>query len=187
MSKAIDVLIVEDNPADVLFMNELLADANVPISVTVANDGREALDILEGQRILGSPFPDMVILDLNMPRVNGFEVLRAIREIQGFHGIPVIVMTGSRNQDDEARARYLGATDYRVKPATTNEIDAAILWLRGILVPLLALKSKTEQPHSMGVSNAGMKIRFIACEMQPYRPFFDGRDLVPFIEPYGPR
>jgi DNA-binding response OmpR family regulator len=105
----------------------MLNDLKLELKITLAKDGQEALDIMsDGQ----DDVPDMVILDLNLPRVDGFDVLRYMRAKDTLRSIPVMVMTGSLRLEDEERSRELGATDYCIKPATAGEMDRTTLCLK---------------------------------------------------------
>lgn len=176
MSNAVQILMVEDNPADAVITYELLMDAKVPVVITVAKDGRKALDILSKEMVFGGPLHDLIILDLNMPRINGFEVLREIRSSPALHDLPVVVMTGSSNKEDEIKARNLGATDYKVKPATIGEMDSTIQWLNELLAPLYGIKAKIERnPNGAVLSADPIKIPMIDNKMQQHRLVgFDG-------------
>ena len=113
------VLVVEDNPADMLLIREAIRISTVPADVIVAYDGAEALRLLEAS----ATRPDLVILDLNVPRFGGLEVLlRRPRDGEP----PVVVFTGSRNPDERQRALALGAKEHIVKPETWDEYVAAI-------------------------------------------------------------
>jgi DNA-binding response OmpR family regulator len=122
-----EVLIVEDNPGDAFMIEEMLNELKLELKVSVVKDGQEALDILsDGQ----DNVPDLVILDLNLPRVDGFGVLKYMKARQKLSSIPVVVMTGSLRTEDEKMSRELGAADYCLKPATVDEMDTTINCLK---------------------------------------------------------
>ena len=97
----IDILLVEDSPSDVLLTREALRDARIANDLSVARNGEEALDYLrqEGEHV-GKPRPDIVILDLNLPRMDGREVLREIKGDDSLKRIPVIILTTSSSDRD---------------------------------------------------------------------------------------
>ncbi len=128
----IDVLIVEDNPGDVVIIEEMLKDLKIDLNITLAEDGLEAVNLLKNT---GSVMPDLMILDLNLPRMDGFDVLRMMKADDGLRSIPVVVMTGSLKKEDENKARSLGAADYCIKPATVEEMETTLMCLRGHLGP----------------------------------------------------
>jgi CheY-like chemotaxis protein len=125
--KKMKVLIVEDNPGDAFLIEEMLRDLKLELEITLAKDGQEALDILVAGR---NGVPGLVILDLNLPKVDGFGVLRYMNEKPTLSSIPVVVMTGSLRKEDEKRSRELGAVDYCIKPATADEMESTIICLR---------------------------------------------------------
>lgn len=126
----IAVMIVEDNAGDAYMVMELLQDMSPNLSVTILKDGKEAIDALTGK---GPEVTDLIILDLNLPRVNGFEVLSFIKASPTLWSIPVVVITGSLRKEDEMRSRDLGAVDYHIKPGTAPEIERTRECLRGYL------------------------------------------------------
>lgn len=141
-TRPIEVLLVEDNPGDAYLISEMLREVGLVLNITIARDGQRALDIMgEGtDRPNGSP-PDFVILDLNIPKVKGFDVLAFMKANPNLRSIPVVVMTGSLNPQDEVRAREMGVADYRIKASAKEEFDETGRWLRKYLAPL----AKTER------------------------------------------
>ena len=103
------ILLVEDNPADVLLVREGIRASSVEADVTIAYDGEQALRFLS---LMQQDFA-LIITDLNLPKFSGLELLERYR---ASGGPPVVVLTGSENPADEKRARELGASDYVVKP-----------------------------------------------------------------------
>lgn len=114
------ILLVEDDPNQVLLLRRALTKADLDIPVHVAKDGEEAIDYLSGGGAFGdrsaNPLPSIVLLDLNLPRISGFEVLEYIRDRSGLRRLPVIVMSTSRETLDINRAYDLGANSYVPKP-----------------------------------------------------------------------
>jgi CheY-like chemotaxis protein len=136
---------VEDNPGDAYMIKEMLNDLNLSLSMTVAKDGQAALNILKS---IQNGKPGLVILDLNLPKVNGFEVLTFMKSSQALRSIPVVVMTGSLRHEDEQRSRELGAVDYCIKPSTVDEMERSEMCLRAHLEPL----SKEKAMNNSGPS-----------------------------------
>ncbi len=122
------VLIVEDNPGDAYMIEEMLHDLKMELSITVIEDGKQAVETL-----LRALTPDMVILDLNLPRMNGFDVLACMKAESSLSSVPVIVMTGSLRREDEIKARSMGAAEYCIKPPTTIEMEVTKMCLRNHL------------------------------------------------------
>jgi CheY-like chemotaxis protein len=116
-NKAICILMVEDNPTDVMITKEALAHAKVLHSLHVVEDGMEALDFLHRRgKHTKAPQPDLILLDLNMPRKNGQEVLAEIKADQLLKQIPVVVLTTSKAEEDVVKAYGLHANCYVIKP-----------------------------------------------------------------------
>lgn len=103
------ILLVEDNPADVMLVREAIRRSSVQADVLIAYDGEQALRILDELQFA----PDFILLDLNVPKFDGLTLLERHRDR---FGAPVIVLTGSENPEDKRRALELGVHDYVVKP-----------------------------------------------------------------------
>ncbi len=120
------ILMAEDDPDDRLLMEEAVAEAGLDIAMRYVADGRELVGYLArikaghagGQELL----PDLILLDLNMPRMDGREVLEWITISQDFQHIPVVVLTTTSSPEDRASTRVLGAADFLVKPTTVRLI-----------------------------------------------------------------
>lgn len=115
--KQIDVLLVEDDPGDVLMTREAFEENKVANRLAVVNDGASAMEYLrkEGQ-YADAPTPDMVLLDLNLPRMDGREVLAAMKSDEALRRIPVVVLTTSEAEEDVLRSYSLHANAYVTKP-----------------------------------------------------------------------
>jgi CheY-like chemotaxis protein len=126
-SKLAEILLVEDNPADVRFTQEVLQE-NLINHVYVARDGQEALEFLRKEgRYRKVPRPDLILLDLNLPKVDGREVLAEIRATEELKKIPVAVMTTSREHADIVQAQTLQASCYITKPIDPEEFLRALM------------------------------------------------------------
>ena len=137
MKDGLEVLIIEDNHGDALLISELLHEVGILMHITVAEDGQKALDILNKENGYANALtPDFIVLDLNLPKVHGFEVLKQMKTKPELRSLPVVVMTGSLNKDDEIKARSMGVTDYRIKPVDSRDFDHTIRWLKKNLAPL---------------------------------------------------
>jgi CheY-like chemotaxis protein len=126
--KELHILIAEDNPDDIFILQEAFRKAGVKLGLHEACDGAEIMAYLKGEGSYGDrvrhPFPDAVLLDLNMPRVNGFEVLEWLRETEPFKRLVVHVFTASCREADVERAYDLGANSYILKPGRLDELVA---------------------------------------------------------------
>ena len=122
------ILIVDDSPKDVELAIAALSENNMANEIIVAEDGEEALDYLykRGKFIDQHGFPAVILLDIKMPKMNGIEVLRHIRNDSKFKLIPVIMVTSSGEEKDLVESYKLGANSYVVKPVDFNQFMEAI-------------------------------------------------------------
>ncbi|MEG3614865.1 response regulator [Isoptericola haloaureus] len=114
----IEVLLVEDDPGDVLMTREAFAEHKVANRLWVVSDGVSALQFLrkEGEHAEAAPTPDLVLLDLNLPRMDGREVLAEVKQDAALRHIPVVVLTTSEAEEDVLRSYSLHANAYVTKP-----------------------------------------------------------------------
>ena len=130
MSKPGVILLVEDNADDEALTRRALQRHNVANEVVVARDGAQALDYLLGQGAYGGRdttlLPQVVLLDLKLPKVDGLEVLRTIRETAAMKCLPVVVLTSSSEERDLVESYRLGANSYVRKPVGFEEFSHAV-------------------------------------------------------------
>lgn len=140
-SRPVEVLLVEDNPGDVRLTQEAMKDGRVLVNLTVAADGVEAMEILKRSGIHASkPRPDLILLDLNLPKKNGREVLEEIKADDVLKRIPVIVMTTSKAEQDVHKAYNLNANCYVTKPVDLDDFLNVVrsiedFWLTIVTLP----------------------------------------------------
>ena len=128
-----NLLLAEDNLPDVLLVQEAIRKAGLPLEIHVAPDGQQAIDfITRAEENADHPSPQRLLLDLNLPKRDGFEVLRALRESSKFKDVPVLIITSSASPSDLQEAAALGAA-YFSKPPSYAEF----LKLGGVLRQLL--------------------------------------------------
>lgn len=131
-TKAIEILLVEDNPGDVRLTREAFRDAKVRNDIIVVSDGLEAMAFLKQEAEHAKAVrPDLILLDLNLPRMNGFEVLDAIKVDESLRRIPVIVLTTSQAEQDIISSYNLYANAYVTKPVDLEQFIAAIRAIEG--------------------------------------------------------
>jgi CheY-like chemotaxis protein len=121
------VLIAEDDPSDIFLLKRAFAAAGVTASLHFVRDGQEAIDYLEGEDIYSDrsthPLPDLFLLDLKMPRLNGFDVLTWLRNQPGLKRLLVTILTSSDQPEDINRAYDLGANSYLLKPNNSQDLS----------------------------------------------------------------
>ena len=115
------ILSFEDNPADVFLIREALKASGLAAVLTVLADGQSAISLLERIEAGQEMVPDLVLLDLHLPRQDGFEVLRHLRSLATFRHVPVIVFTASDAREDREEAERLGANAFVRKSLNLNE------------------------------------------------------------------
>jgi two-component system, chemotaxis family, response regulator Rcp1 len=140
-SRLIQILIVEDSPSDAFIVKEALKQAKELVQVLIVHDGVEAMDLLLRRgKYTDAPRPDVILLDLNMPRKDGREVLAEIKSHDKLKTIPVIVLTSSSAPQDISKAYSLHANCYLAKPADFNQFKQMIqaietFWFRNVTLP----------------------------------------------------
>ncbi len=121
--RTVEILIVDDNIGDVVLTKEALKSTGLANHVSVVRDGIEAIDFLRhAGKFASAVRPDLILLDINMPRKNGCEVLDEIRSDADLRLIPVVILTSSEAEDDIRRAYELGANCFVTKPADLDEM-----------------------------------------------------------------
>jgi CheY-like chemotaxis protein len=139
--KPIEILLVEDNPGDVRLTRESLYDARIHNNMIVASDGLEAMACLRREGTYADANrPDLILLDLNLPRMNGFEVLNEIKEDPDLKRIPVVVLTTSQAEQDIIQSYNLYANAYVTKPVDLEQFVRVLktiedFWLEIVKLP----------------------------------------------------
>lgn len=122
MNRQVQLLLVEDNHMDVVLTVDAFREAKLMNKINVARNGKEALDYLFGRNEYANrqlyPMPDLILLDLKMPGIDGFEVLRQIKSTEILKRIPVIVLTSSKEEGDRSLSYDMGANSYLLKPVS---------------------------------------------------------------------
>jgi CheY-like chemotaxis protein len=124
---SIQVLLVEDSPGDVRLTQEAFRDANMSITLHVASDGVEAMAFLRNEgRYRASPRPDLILLDLNLPRMDGREVLAKVKADDGLKTIPTVILTTSEAEADIVKSYQLQANCYLSKPVQFDAFECLV-------------------------------------------------------------
>lgn len=173
------ILIIEDNPGDAYMISELLRDTGLDLNITVADDGQKGLDLLKDASNNGSAAvpPDFIVLDLNLPKVHGYEVLAFIRGSPLLRSKPVVVMTGSLDHDDELKSRRMGAAGYLIKPSDRAEMEATRQWLKKNLTPLVSNRQSNGHGSSTNGARSLVPKRYGICspKLKPQLPVGPGQ------------
>lgn len=144
MDRLVEILIVEDNPADVLLTREALKLNGIPKRLNVVQDGVEAMAFLRREDpYANAPQPDFILLDLNLPEKNGLEVLSEIKADENLRSIPVAILTSSEMRADVTRCYNLHANCYIMKPGDMEQFTRMIkcieeFWFNVVKLPYIS-------------------------------------------------
>jgi CheY-like chemotaxis protein len=131
MSETPTALLVEDDPNDAFFIREAFDRTHADVRLVIVSNGLEAVQYLKGQQPYLDravfPWPKLVLLDLRLPGLTGFQVLRWIRQQSSQKKIPVVVLTDSLEETDREHAQLMGANDFVVKPCSLNQFVPAVV------------------------------------------------------------
>lgn len=146
------ILLAEDDPDDIYLISEAIDECQLRATLILAQDGEELLDILNRrgkyQDASAYPRPDLILLDLNMPRMDGREALAALKRDPDLAKIPVIVLTTSKSNQDLDQSYHLGASGFVTKPVTFGELRDAIRHIGSYWINTVQLPG--DLPHSEG-------------------------------------
>lgn len=144
MAKSSTILLAEDESSDVFLMRRALQKAGISNKLNVVRDGEEALHYIQGNGKFADrtshPIPAVILLDLNMPKKSGFEVLEWIRSQNELRGLPVIILSTSSQENDVRKAYELGANSYLTKPPDFEKLVDMVKivelnWLKANISP----------------------------------------------------
>ncbi len=140
VDKVVNILLVEDDTLDIMHIERTLKKLNIVHKLYVAKNGQEALSMLRGEGVEKiRPLPSLIMLDINMPKMDGFEFLSIIRQDQELKDIKVFIMTTSNQEEDKNMAKNLGVSGYVVKPLNlTNPASSVDNF--SLMIDLLNLK-----------------------------------------------
>ena len=140
-ARSINILLVEDNEGDVRLAREALKDSKISNDMFCASDGEEAMSLLRGHgRPAGMPRPDLILLDLNLPRKDGREVLAEIKNDPDLKMIPVVILTTSESEEDVLKTYSLHANCYITKPIDLDQFMKVVqaieeFWFSIVMLP----------------------------------------------------
>jgi chemotaxis family two-component system response regulator Rcp1 len=141
VAREVNILLVEDNPGDVRLTLEALRDGRIANQLHVVHDGEDAMEFARRQGVyIDAPRPDLILLDLNLPKKDGREVLEELKNDPELHRIPVIVLTTSSAESDVLRSYDLHANCFISKPIGYDDFIAAVrsienFWLKLVQLP----------------------------------------------------
>ena len=145
-ARAIDILLVEDNPGDVRLTRELLATSTVRNTINAVSNGVEAMAYLRREgKYQKMARPDLILLDLNLPRKDGREVLAEVKQDEDLKRIPVVVLTSSKADEDVLKTYDLHANCYVTKPVGLEQFAAVVHAIEGFWLAIVRLPSDATQ------------------------------------------
>jgi chemotaxis family two-component system response regulator Rcp1 len=140
LGRPIEILLVEDNPADVRLTLETMKEVKVSNNMSVVTNGEEALSFLRRETGFEDVArPDLILLDLNLPRKDGREVLKEIKGDPGLRRIPVVILTTSQSEEDIIRAYNLAANCYVTKPVDLDQFVKVVKSIEGFWLTIVQL------------------------------------------------
>jgi CheY-like chemotaxis protein len=148
-NRPLEILLVEDNKGDIGLITEFFSDSEFITNLHIAEDGEEAIHFLcDKDKFLGSTLPDIIILDLNLPKKDGREVLKEIKENNNLKNIPVIILTTSSAEKDILRVYDFHANAYLIKSLDLDEFMKVIksiedFWFKAVTLPPKQSHQKT--------------------------------------------
>jgi CheY-like chemotaxis protein len=143
-SESIDILVVEDNPGDARLIREILNENKLYSSLNIVNDGVEAMAFLNNEgKFSSAPKPELIILDLNLPRKDGREVLAEVKAHEELKHIPIVIMTISQAEEDILKTYKLHANCYITKPIDLTEFIKVIKSIEDFWFSVVKLPPKT--------------------------------------------
>jgi two-component system, chemotaxis family, response regulator Rcp1 len=141
----IDILLVEDNEGDARLLREVLSEINKDVRLHVATDGLEAIAFLRYQGThLDAPRPDLILLDLHMPKMDGLEVLARVKTDPWLATIPIIVLTSSHSEMDIVQSYKLMANCYLAKPAELKQFESLVRSLNDFWLTKVTLRKERQ-------------------------------------------
>ena len=143
LSRPIEILLVEENPGDVRLTQEALKEAKVLNKVNVARDGVDAMAFLRREgKYADAPTPDLILLDLNLPRKSGFEVLEDLKRDPDLKRIPVVILTSSSAEQDVLSTHNLHANCYITKPVDLSQFTKVVQTIEDFWLAIVKLPSE---------------------------------------------
>jgi len=134
----IHILLVEDNAGDILLTTEALSEGKIANTISVVKDGWEAIQYLEKkEKYVGVQSPDLIILDINLPKINGHEVVKYIKTNPELKGIPVIMLTTSTSQDDSLKSLENMADCFITKPVDAKDFLEVIASIENFWISII--------------------------------------------------
>jgi two-component system, chemotaxis family, response regulator Rcp1 len=152
--RAVEILLVEDSPSDTELTVEALKEAKVRNHLSIVEDGVQAMEFLRRQgEFKDAPRPDLIMLDLNLPRKDGREVLAELKSDNDLKAIPVVILTTSRAEQDVLRAYQLNANCYITKPVDFEQFLEVVRSIESFWLFVVTLPPKPPAEHKLAAAD----------------------------------
>lgn len=146
-ARPVEILLVEDSPADIVLIQELFEESRILASIHVVEDGETAIAYLRrSEGFEDAVRPDLVLLDLNLPKKNGTEVLKVVKGSPGLRRIPVVVLTTSDEEADVLRSYDLHANSYITKPVDFDQFHDVVRSIEDFWFSIVRLPDEDDRP-----------------------------------------
>ena len=144
--RPVEILLIEDNPGDIFLTKKAFESARLANNISVAQDGEVALDILlQRENPKDTPTPDIILLDLNIPKIDGKEVLEVLKNNNDLKRIPVVILSSSNAEKDIVSSYDLHANSYIVKPINLEKFSDVVTSIENFWFSLMVLPSKVSE------------------------------------------
>jgi DNA-binding response OmpR family regulator len=155
--KPADIFIVEDNDPDVFLVEEALRSQGIQAQIQRCQDGEEAIQALS--QIVPANLPDVIIIDLNLPKITGLDILKHVRSMKQLDPVPVLILTSSQSKSDRALSLQLGADAYIAKPPTLLEFLSGVgSAIRALIERSQASSGARVHRHRVGLRPRGYRV-----------------------------
>ncbi len=124
--RPLEILLIEDNEADIYILKHSLGKLKAPTNLKIARDGKEALELISSMSSENSDIPDLILLDLNLPKRSGHEILKKVKSDSRFSQVPVVVLSTSNDRNDIEKSYALNANTFITKPLNQKDFENAI-------------------------------------------------------------
>jgi len=146
--RSLNILLIEDDPGDVELIREALQDSKLLLNLHVTGDGVEAMSYLRREGVYAdAPVPDLILLDLNLPKKDGSQVLKELKSDDKLKMLPVVVVTTSKAEEDIVRSYTLGANCVVTKPVGLDEFMRLVRGISEFWLTIVRLPTRTNETH----------------------------------------
>lgn len=141
VQRAANILLIEDNPGDVILTRHALKKAKITNNLIVAKSGEEALTMLNQEdSYAGLDLPDLILLDLNLPGISGFDLLKSVKNSDKFKNIPIIILSSSHSEQDKTKGEKGSAQGYLTKPLNVDQLSQILQQIESVCFSIMVIQ-----------------------------------------------